>query len=353
MLQATFQKYTLHFKSPGGTSRGVLRTKDSWFIFLRSEDDPFVTGIGECGLLRGLSMDDVPEYEEKLEEVCREINNYSFWLEEGLRQFPSIHFGLEMALKDLETNGTKRLFPSPFTDKEQPISINGLVWMGEKEFMLEQVKSKLKSGFTCIKLKIGAIDFSAELDLLRFIRREFTAREIEIRVDANGAFHFGEALEKLKLLSDFELHSIEQPIQPGQWESMACLCQKSPLAIALDEELIDDFSLAEKEKMLQTIAPQYLIFKPSLIGGFKRTMEWIKLCADRNIPWWITSALESNIGLNALAQWTATLNTSMPQGLGTGQLYTNNIISPLEMYQGNIYYRKNKRWGKLNNSGGF
>lgn len=343
MLQAKFKKYTLHFKQPAGTSRGILKTKDSWLLFLEDTLSG-KRGIGECGLLKGLSIDDVVDYEAKLTALCEDINNFSYWLNEGLTFFPSIHFGLEIALKDLEKNGSKILFPSDFTERAQPIPINGLIWMGQKSFMFEQIKSKLAMGFNCIKLKIGAIDFEEELNLLKYIRQQFSVQEIEIRVDANGAFSTKEALEKLKRLADYNLHSIEQPIQPKQWEAMAKICSLTPLPIALDEELIGVFGRAEKQLLLDTIQPQYLIFKPSLIGGFKGTQEWIDLCKKSNTPWWITSALESNIGLNAIAQWTATLDNPMPQGLGTGQLYTNNLTTPLVVEKGGLYYKNNKKW---------
>ncbi len=344
MLKAFFKKHTLQFKQPSGTSRGILRTKDSWFIILQDTEQPHVMGIGECGLLKGLSIDDRPNYEEKVAEVCQRIAEHTYWLSEGLFEWPSIHFGLEIALRDLETKGKRKLFTSPFTDSGQPISINGLIWMGEKQFMFDQIKAKLQEGFNCIKLKIGAIDFAEELSLLKFIRQQFSVKDIELRVDANGAFAPSNALEKLKQLAAFELHSIEQPIRQHQWDEMAALCATTPLPIALDEELIGIYDLAEKKKMLDTIQPQYLIFKPSFIGGYKGTTEWIELCKTYSIDWWITSALESNIGLNAIAQWTATLNNTMPQGLGTGQLYTNNIDSPLVVKNGGIYYQQNKPW---------
>jgi len=216
--------------------------------------------------------------------------------------------------------------------------------MGEKQFMFDQIKAKLHEGFNCIKLKIGAIDFEEELSLLRFIRQQFSVKDIELRVDANGAFTSTEALEKLKRLAAFELHSIEQPIRQQQWEEMAALCATTPLPIALDEELIGIYELTEKKELLKIIQPQYLIFKPSFIGGYKGTTEWIDLCKTQSIDWWITSALESNIGLNAIAQWTATLDNNKPQGLGTGQLYTNNIASPLIVKNGGIYYQQDKQW---------
>lgn len=344
MLTATYKKHTLIFKQASGTSRGVLRTKDSYFILLKSSEKPNITAIGECGLLRGLSIDDVPNYEAKLAEVCRDINNYEFWLNEGLRTFPSIHFGLEMALLDLKTNATKTLFPSEFTNNQKPININGLIWMGEKQFMFDQIKSKLEEGWNCIKLKIGAIDFEAELELLKYIRSQFSKSDIELRVDANGAFSPDNALEKLHRLAEMDLHSIEQPIKQHQWNEMAELCEKTPLPIALDEELIGIFDFAEKRKVMETIQPQYLIFKPSFIGGFKGTQEWIDLCDEFKTPWWMTSALESNIGLNAIAQWTAILDNHLPQGLGTGQLYTNNIESPLRVNGGFLTYENGGEW---------
>jgi o-succinylbenzoate synthase len=344
LLTATYKKHTLIFKQASGTSRGVLRTKDSYFILLKSSEKPNITAIGECGLLRGLSIDDVPNYEAKLAEVCRDINNYEFWLNEGLRTFPSIHFGLEMALLDLKTNATRTLFPSEFTNNQKPININGLIWMGEKQFMFDQIKSKLEEGWNCIKLKIGAIDFEAELELLKYIRSQFSKSDIELRVDANGAFSPDNALEKLHRLAEMDLHSIEQPIKQHQWNEMAELCEKTPLPIALDEELIGIFDFAEKRKVMETIQPQYLIFKPSFIGGFKGTQEWIDLCDEFKTPWWMTSALESNIGLNAIAQWTAILDNHLPQGLGTGQLYTNNIESPLRVNGGFLTYENGGEW---------
>jgi len=344
MLKAHYKKHTLVFKQASGTSRGVLRTKESWFIIIRDRTNPDIIGIGECGLLKGLSIDDRPEYERKVVEVCQRVQEYPYWLEEGLVEWPSIHFGLEMALQDLTTKGVRELFPSTFTKKEQAIPINGLIWMGDKQFMFDQIKQKLASGFDCIKVKIGAIDFEEELALLKYIRQQFSVQDIELRVDANGAFAPKEALEKLKRLAAYDLHSIEQPIRQHQWEAMGELCQETPLPIALDEELIGVYYTDQKKKLLETIQPQYLIFKPSFIGGYKGTSEWIDLCKKANVGWWITSALESNIGLNAIAQWTATLDNDMPQGLGTGQLYTNNIVSPLVVRDGGLYYDRDLAW---------
>ena len=344
-LKAKFSKYDLHFIRPGGTSRGVLSVKETYFIKLESADR---TGIGECAFFRGLSIDNEAQYELKLLWLCKNINLNIAYLKSSLKEYPSIVFGLEQAFLSLGSDGMFELIPSKFTKGEDAISINGLVWMGDKSFMKKQIEEKLKLGFRTIKLKIGAIDFDAELELLGSIRKEYDAKEIEIRVDANGAFQTEEALEKLKILSDFNLHSIEQPIQVKQWDAMADLCEKSPLPIALDEELIGVFNLAEREKLIQYIRPQYLIFKPSLIGGFEETNAWIELSKKHDVGWWITSALESNIGLNAIAQYTYTLQTNIPQGLGTGGLFNNNIRSPLKVENGNLNYylgNEDSQWG--------
>lgn len=341
-MQATFRRHLLKFKRPSGTSRGVLTTKETWFIIIISEGK---TGVGECGLLRSLSIDDRPDYQQKLQWVCDNISLGPKKLWEQLVDFPSIQFGVEMAFKSLEAETPFLLDPSAFTEGKDVIPINGLVWMGEKSFMKEQILDKIKNGFKCIKLKIGAIDFNAELDLLKFIRSEFTSEEIEIRVDANGAFLATEALSKLEQLSKFDIHSIEQPIKQGQLIEMAMLCEKAPIPIALDEELIGVKGVTNKENVLQIIKPQFIIFKPSLIGGYKGTQDWLDLADEMGIGWWVTSALESNVGLNAISQWTYTKNSKLPQGLGTGGLYTNNFESPLEVKNGTITYNPEATWG--------
>lgn len=344
MLVADYHYYSLEFKQPSGTSRGVLTQKDSWFIRIWDDRFPNVMGVGECSIIRGLSSDDRPGYVDKIKEVCESIDDYWYYLEDGLKEWPSIYFGLEMAFLDFQNQGNKILFPSKFNEGKASIPINGLIWMGDSSFMNEQIQQKLDSGFNCLKLKIGAINFEEELRLLENIRKSFNAKEIELRVDANGAFYTTDALEKLKLLSQFELHSIEQPIKAGQWNAMSDLCANTPLPIALDEELIGIFDLTKKRELLDLIKPQYIILKPSLLGGIKGSKEWIELADERKIPWWITSALESNIGLNAIAQWTYTLNNPMPQGLGTGQIYTNNIESPLYMEKGTLAYDAKGQW---------
>ena len=344
-MKATYKKYILNFKRPSGTSRGIMNEKETWFLLLEENGK---IGIGECGLLRGLSIDDRPDYEEKLQWVCENIDVGNDKLWDALMEFPSIQFGVEMAFLSLQSKSPFELFPSTFTEGKDNMLINGLVWMGEESFMKTQIEEKLAQGFSCIKLKIGAIDFEIELGLLRFIRQNFDAKTIEIRVDANGSFSSNEALDKLNQLSEFELHSIEQPIQKNYTDMMSELCKTTPIPIALDEELIGVFAYEDKAKLLDAIQPQYIILKPSFIGGFKGTLEWIALAEKRNIGWWITSALESNIGLNAITQFTYTLNNKMPQGLGTGGLYTNNFDCPLEIENGHIQYNSDKNWDVSN-----
>jgi len=340
VLKARYKKYTLQFKRPSGTSRGVLTQKDTYFIILGQDS---VMGIGECSTLKELSMDDRPDYEEKLQEVCAHINEYVTKPYEKLIEWPSISFGIEMAMKDLEHEGEMELFPSGFTQGREGIYMNGLIWMGSFEYMQEQLEAKINEGFRCIKIKIGGIDFEKELELLAQIRKVYSEEKIELRLDANGAFKFEEALDKLNRLSKYSIHSIEQPIKQGSWDKMAYLCSKSPIPIALDEELIGTFSKSEKEKLVSTIMPQYLILKPSLLGGFVASEHWIDLANKYKIGWWATSALESNVGLNAIAQWAYTFDNEMPQGLGTGQLYTNNIESPLIVKNSRLWC-KNGQW---------
>lgn len=343
-MKATYQKYILNFKQASGTSRGVLKTKETYFFKIEGRSN---IGYGECGVFKGLSIDDRPDYEGKLDWLCSNIDKDEVFLLNELSEFPSIQFGLEQALLSIKSKIPFELFPSKFTKSKDSININGLIWMGNEAFMKQQIEEKLKAGFSTIKMKIGAIDFETELSLLKSIRNEFSSKEIELRVDANGAFKPNEALEKLKKLSDFHIHSIEQPIKQGQINEMANLCSKTPIPIALDEELIGVFDVTKKEELLQIINPQYIILKPSLVGGFKGSGEWIQLAEKQNIGWWITSALESNIGLNAIAQWTYSLNGKLPQGLGTGGLFTNNFDCPLEVKQGHLHYNNNKNW-KIN-----
>ncbi|MFL0352766.1 o-succinylbenzoate synthase [Xanthomarina sp. GH4-25] len=340
-MTATYQKYILHFKRPSGTSRGVLKTKETWFIKLEKEGR---IGIGECGLFRGLSVDDVVHYEDILQWTCLNIHLGLDVLLDELYKFPSIQFGLETAFASFKNDDPFEIFTSNFSQSKGSIPINGLIWMGTESYMKQQIKDKIEAGYSCIKMKIGAIDFQTEMNLLKSIRNEFSSNEIALRVDANGAFHPSEALEKLNKLSELQIHSIEQPIKQGQIQEMAKLCEKSPLPIALDEELIGVFSKEKKEALLQTIKPQYIILKPSLVGGFSGSNDWIHIAKNQKTGWWITSALESNVGLNAIAQWTYALKSNLPQGLGTGGLFTNNFTSPLQVKNGTLQYQKNTNW---------
>ncbi len=335
MYCAQFEKITLKFKRPGGTSRGILKEKNSWILTLWLEDNPQVKGYGEASIIENLSPDWPLDYEVKIEEVAQNINQYIGDLT-LLDAYPSIQLAIETALNDLKSNKPYQIFKPESSDSKNSIPINGLIWMGDESFMIEQIEEKIAQKFNCIKLKIGAIDFETELKILQHIRKRFDRDQIELRVDANGAFKPQEALHKLRQLSEFDIHSIEQPIQPKQPQAMAELCKVTPVPIALDEELIGITGYETKVSLLKTICPQYIILKPSLIGGFKGTDEWIAIADSLNIRWWITSALEANIGLNAIAQYTLTKNNPLHQGLGTGSLFTNNIEPFLTIKDGHL-----------------
>ena len=350
-LEFSYFKRTLLFQFEAGTSRGVLRTRDVYWIKVQEKGDLNQTGWGEAAPLAGLSPDFGPDFENQLGVVLLQARSRSWDLKEDVTlqqvkelvpfSLPSIRFGLETALLDLVHGGTKRILANAFFDQGTPIPINGLIWMGTKEFMLQQITQKLSAGFSCLKMKIGAIDFEQELELLHFIRQQKNADELTLRVDANGAFSTAEVLSKLEQLQECQLHSIEQPIRVGQWEAMRELALQSPIPIALDEELIGQ---SNKEKVLQLIKPQFIILKPSLLGGIVETREWIQLAESMGIGWWMTSALESSIGLNAISQLASHYRPNLPQGLGTGQLYHNNLGSPLQVIQGTIQYVKENSW---------
>ena len=331
-----------HFKKPAGTSRGVYTFRQSWLLRITSPDMPVRTAWGECAPLPALSCDDRPDYANVLREICDETQQSGTLDNRKWQDFPSMLFGLETALRHWQT-GRFALWDTPFSRGEEGICINGLIWMGDYESMYRQIETKMAAGYRCIKLKIGAIDFDKELQLIEFIRSHFDKEEIELRVDANGAFKPSEAMSKLEALSKFDLHSIEQPIRQGQWDEMARLCASTPLPIALDEELIGVNKKSEKICLLETIRPQYIILKPSLHGGIAGSEEWIRLAKERNIGYWITSALESNVGLNAIAQWTATQEHNLPQGLGTGLLFTDNIESPLHIEGEKLWFDAEKK----------
>ncbi len=344
MIRISYKKHVLQFKRPSGTSRGVLTRKTSYYLIVRDTENPDIMGIGECSTIKGLSPDPWDIYEQTLEKVCHGPEPPEYWLQAGLNDFSSIRFGLETALLDWQKGGQRLLFPSDFTAGRKGIPINGLIWMGEFDFMKKQIREKIETGFSCIKLKIGAIDFEKELELLWMIRREFNENSLELRVDANGAFAPEEALEKLKRLSEFRIHSIEQPIRQGQWEAMVQLCEQSPIPIALDEELIGLKTREEIRKMAKTVRPQFFVLKPSLLGGFSKSRMVIEEAEMVGASWWVTSALEGNIGLNAIAQWTFLLENPMLQGLGIGQLFTNNIPSPLYIQNAKLFFNEENQW---------
>lgn len=365
MYKIEISERTLHFKQPAGTSRGVYTTRHSYYLTLTSDELPGVEGVGECATLPDLSCDAKPEYEMTLRQVCQMVEQMGRIPYDMIRAYPSITFGLETAfasffdaakkfLEIVPTEGASssemlkqkgvsvpagmenltELFDSPFGRGEEGITINGLVWMGTYEEMLARLEEKLQAGFHCVKLKIGAIDFFKELDLIKRIRDVYTKEQVELRVDANGGFLPENTMSQLEALAKYDIHSIEQPIKQHQWPKMAQLCRETPLPIALDEELIGVNVRSMKQALLDTVRPQYIILKPSLHGGIYGCNEWIELANQRGIGSWITSALESNIGLNAIAHYAAKVygsNVKMPQGLGTGQLFTDNIPMPLEI----------------------
>ncbi len=353
-LVSDYLKHTLQFRFEAGTSRGVLTEKDSYIVRIYDNENPAVMGLGECGPLRGLSLDDRPDFEQKLTELCQyfsklDLQLFSWNVPIVLNQLigqelPSILFGFETAMLDYLSGGQRIIVDNDFVRGARSLPINGLVWMGDPPFMQRQIEDKLADGYTTLKLKIGAIDFEQELDLLASIRERFSPDQITIRVDANGAFATDEAMEKLSRLSAFQLHSIEQPIRAGDPDMMAELCRQSPVPIALDEELIGHMEYVDKFRLLKKIQPQFVVLKPTLIGGLRHADEWIELANRLNIGWWITSALESNIGLNAIAQYTAKYRHLLPQGLGTGQLYHNNFDSPLRTENGQIRYETGGEW---------
>ncbi|MFZ3103503.1 MAG: o-succinylbenzoate synthase [Smithella sp.] len=344
MIKADYKKYILHFKQPAGTSRGVYTQRTSWFIFVFDSDNPAQIGIGECAPLPGLSPELNAGFTEKLDDICKNIERYRDLKSTDLTEFSSIKMGLETAFLDYQNRGSKIFYRNAFTEGKRGIKINGLVWMGSPEFLDEQIRNKSKKGYACIKLKVGAIDFDAGLSLIKKIRKEYQAEDVEIRVDANGAFDPAKVMNRLNALAALHVHSIEQPVKPGQPDLLARLCVESPLPIALDEELIGIESLNHKQKIISDIRPQFLVLKPSLHGGFGGCSEWIKLADASNTGWWITSALESNIGLNAIAQWTSTLQSDLHHGLGTGQLFMNNLDSPLHIDNAELKFDANKTW---------
>ena len=356
MYKIDISERTLHFKQPAGTSRGVYTTRHSYYLTLSSDQRPGIEGVGECATLPDLSCDAKPEYETTLRQICQMVEQMGRIPYDMIRAYPSITFGLESAFADYfhqaMTQGESsalpawagdlgRLYDSPFARGEEGITINGLVWMGTYDEMYQRLDEKLKAGFGCVKLKIGAIDFFKELDLIKHIRQDFTREQVELRVDANGGFTPQNAMSRLEALAQYDIHSIEQPIRQHQWPQMAQLCRESPLPIALDEELIGVNVRSMKQSLLDTIRPQYIVLKPSLHGGMYGCREWISLAEERGIGSWITSALESNVGLKSIALFCAQTYgpaITMPQGLGTGQLFTDNIPMPLQIQGDKLFF---------------
>ncbi len=353
-IRLAYKSHKLEFRFDARTSRGAIASHRAFYLFAHWQDSIEVMGVGECAPLAGLSIDDRGDLEQKLEELCRQVNSgacavadkteHLLAQELGLQEWPAIRFALETALLDLENGGKRTVFHNKFSRGAQGIPINGLIWMGDKVFMQEQIAKKLAEGYTCLKLKIGSLDFTSELELLQQIREVAGAAQLTIRVDANGAFSPQEAFKKLERLAKYDVHSIEQPIRQGQLQEMEALCAYTPIPIALDEELIGVQEKEAQEALLAKIKPQYIILKPTLVGGLRASAAWIQLAEERGIGWWITSALESNIGLNAISQFTANYGITTPHGLGTGQLYHNNIDSPLQIEQGRLWYRQGKAW---------
>ena len=344
MLRARWIERTLTPNFELGTSKGPITARTVWYMIAWDNERPEVQGIGEAALFPGHSKEYPADVKVKLIELCERTDNWGQRLISDLVDVPSVRFAVEQCLRDLDAGGTKTLFPSDFTIGRKAIPINGLVWMGDKATMKQRIREQIDGGYTTVKMKIDAIGIEDELELLRAVRSEFGSSDLTLRVDANGAFSAQQAPDVLKQLADLHVHSIEQPVAAGLYEVMADLCATTPIPIALDEDLIGLNTHDAKADLLANVKPQFIVIKPSLVGGWAATQEWIDLAKTRNIGWWITSALESSIGLNAIAQYTATLNVTMAQGLGTGRVYANNIPSPLHAHRGFLTYRPEEAW---------
>ena len=351
-LHVRFFKRVFHFNFRARTSRGFMRDKTSWFISMEDDASPGIFGLGECGPLPGLSIDHKPDYEVTLSRIVEQVNRAALQLtdrETLLKmvppEYPSILFGFETAVLDLLNGGKRVIFDNDFL-RGEPISINGLIWMGDTDFMMDQINKKIAEGFGCLKLKVGGLDFDKECDILDYIRKRYFKKDITLRLDANGAFKVDDVLYRLEELSKFRIHSIEQPIKPGL-EEMEELCRKSPIPVAFDEELVGKTSPDDKRSLLERLRPQFIVLKPTLHGGLSGCKDWISVAESLGIGWWITSALESSVGLNAICQFTANYRPSNPQGLGTGAIYENNFASPLVVRDGTILYNKDAAWEGL------
>jgi o-succinylbenzoate synthase len=348
-LRFSFHKRVFHFNFKARTSRGLMQDKTSWFIRVSDNDRPEMFGFGECGPLPGLSMEHTPDYENTLRDFLEQLNSAGLSTSADVkfdrfvpREYPSVIFGLETALRDLRSGGKGLIFDNSFV-RGKGIPINGLVWMGDMDFMMDQINKKIAEGFRCLKLKVGGLDFDRECDILSYIRRRYFRENIVIRLDANGAFKLDDVLYKLEEIAKFDIHSIEQPIKPGQQE-MEELCRKSPIPVAFDEEIIRILSVDDKVAVLKALKPAFIVLKPTLHGGLQGCDEWIRTAEGLNIGWWITSALESSVGLNAICQFTANYDPSIPQGLGTGAIYSDNFPSPLTVKEGAIFWDDDAAW---------
>lgn len=344
MIHATWKELQLTPAFPLGTSKGVITTRTVWYLIAWDAERPHVRGIGEAALFPGHSKEFPADVRTKLLELCAQTTDWKQRMNGDLTDVPSVRFAVEQCLKDLAVRGSKELFPSAFTLGQQGIPINGLVWMGDKDTMRQRIREQIESGSRCVKLKIGALHIADELDLLKAVRAEYSVSDLALRVDANGAFGAHNAMDVLQRLADLQVESIEQPVPSGLYETMAELCERSPVPIALDEDLIGLNRTDAKLDLLRNVKPRHIVIKPSLVGGWTAAQEWITLAKEHGIGWWITSALESSIGLNAIAQWTATLRTDVPQGLGTGRVYADNIPSPLQVENGALWYRPEGEW---------
>ena len=348
-MKIEIQKYKLDFRFEAGTSRGVMTSKNSYFLKLYDQDNPQVFGIGECSPLVGLSPDLEGNLQEVFQHCITSISRIDHIKTDEINDiipetYPALKFALETAILDLKKGGTRVLFENEFTNSTMAIPVNGLVWMGNRDLMRHRIKNKLDEGFDTIKIKVGAINIEDEIALLKYIRNQFSSGQITIRLDANGAFHANDALGVLDRFSKYDIHSIEQPIMAGDWKEMEKICDQSPIPIALDEEIIGIYKKKLRKQLLKSIKPAYIIIKPTLLGGFQQSKDWIELAKDRSIGWWMTSALESNIGLNAISQFTINYPISLPHGLGTGQLFHNNIPSPLRIKDGYLLYDQKESW---------
>jgi len=344
MIKARLTHREFQFRRPATTSRGTFLKKKVQYILLYHTDEPAMAGIGECSLFPGLSFDDRKGFEQRLQEAVDRINQGDFSTDASLLDWPSINFALETAWKDIRVFGSKILYPSDFTEGKDSIGINGLIWMDDREGMNRQIRQRIEEGFTCLKLKIGSLRLDEEIEILNYLRKEYPADELEIRVDANGAFRLRDAPEMLNILSKYDLHSIEQPIPAGHVEAMANLCESSPVPIALDEELIGIHTSAARRNLIEIIKPQYIVLKPGLLGGIASAADWVNAARESGTSWWVTSALETNIGMNAIAQWTFTLNNPTAHGLSTGALYAENIPSPLYLFGERLYFDPDRKW---------